>query len=85
MTKNKIHIAVLIMAKNEKKRLHVTLESIKTFADSLIFFDTGSTDNTIEIARDFCTKYNTPCFAFDGTINNIHIDNPNITFVKNIF
>lgn len=56
MSKNKVHIAVLIMAKNEKKRLHVTLESIKNFADSLIFFDTGSEDNTIEIAREFCEK-----------------------------
>jgi glycosyltransferase involved in cell wall biosynthesis len=70
MTKNKIHIAVLIMAKNEKKRLHVTLESIKTFADSLIFFDTGSTDNTIEIARDFCTKYNIPFHLKQGEFVN---------------
>ena len=53
----KIHITVLIMCKNEKKRLHVTLESVKNFADSLTIFDTGSTDNTIQICKDFCEKY----------------------------
>jgi hypothetical protein len=42
----------------------------------------GGIDNDITFEDSFCTKYNTPCFAFDGTINNIHIDNPNITFVK---
>ena len=52
MTKN-IHLAVLIMAKNETKRLHVTLNSIKDTADSLVFYDTGSEDDTIDIARNF--------------------------------
>ena len=70
MSKNKVHIAVLIMAKNEKKRLHVTLESIKNLADSLIFFDTGSTDNTIEITRDFCEKYNIPFRLKQGEFVN---------------
>lgn len=54
----KIHITVLIMCKNEKKRLYVTLESVKNFADSLCIFDTGSSDNTIQICTDFCEKYN---------------------------
>lgn len=53
-----LHIAVLIMTKNEKKRLHVTLESVKDFADSIIMYDTGSSDNTIEIAQTFCEKHN---------------------------
>jgi|UniRef100_A0A6C0IZ29 glycosyltransferase involved in cell wall biosynthesis len=57
MSKNP-HIAVLIMAKNEKKRLHVTLNSIKHVADSLIFFDTGSEDDTISIAENFCSENN---------------------------
>ena len=48
-----VNIAVLIMVKNEHKRLHVTLESIKNFADSLIIYDTGSTDDTIQICKDF--------------------------------
>ena len=55
-----VHIAVLLMVKNEKKRLHVSLESVKDFADSLVIFDTGSTDNTIEICKEFSEKYNIP-------------------------
>jgi glycosyltransferase involved in cell wall biosynthesis len=51
-----VHIAVVMMVKNEKKRLHVTLESVKNFADSLVIFDTGSTDNTIQICQNFCEK-----------------------------
>lgn len=56
----KVHIAVLMMVKNEKKRIKVTLESIRDFADSLIIYDTGSIDNTIDIIQDFSEKYNIP-------------------------
>lgn len=57
MTDN-LHIAVLMMVKNEHKRLHVSLESVKDFADSIVIYDTGSTDDTIEIARNFCDENN---------------------------
>lgn len=60
MSQKRLHIAVYLMVKNEKKRLHVTLESVKGFADSIILYDTGSTDNTIEIAKDFCDKNKIP-------------------------
>lgn len=66
----KIHIAILMMVKNEKKRLHVSLESVKDFADSLIIYDTGSTDNTIEICRDFCKKYDIPLRLKEGEFVN---------------
>ena len=56
----KSHIAVLIMCKNEKKRMRVSLESIKHIADSLVIFDTGSTDNTLEIIKEFTDKNNIP-------------------------
>jgi glycosyltransferase involved in cell wall biosynthesis len=69
MSKNP-HIAVLIMAKNEKKRLLVTLESIKDTADSLVFYDTGSEDNTIEIARNFCEENNIPLRLLEGKFKN---------------
>ena len=60
MSGKKVHIAVLMMVKNEHKRLHVSLESIKNVADSLVLYDTGSTDDTIEIAQKFCQKHNIP-------------------------
>ena len=53
-----VHIAVLLMVKNEKLRLSVTLNSIKDLADSIVMFDTGSEDETIEIARTFCEENN---------------------------
>jgi glycosyltransferase involved in cell wall biosynthesis len=65
-----IHIAVLMMVKNEKKRLHVSLESVKDFADSLIIYDTGSTDNTVQICKDFSEKYNIPLRLKEGEFIN---------------
>ena len=53
-----VHISILMMLKNETKRLHVSLNSIKDFADSLVVYDTGSTDDTIEICEKFCKENN---------------------------
>jgi len=65
-----VHIAVLMMVKNETKRLNVSLNSIKDFADSLVIFDTGSTDDTIEICKNFCDKYKIPLRLKEGTFVN---------------
>lgn len=62
----KVHITVALMVKNEKKRLHVTLESVKSFSDSICMYDTGSEDNTIQIAKDFCEKENIPLHLIEG-------------------
>ena len=69
----KTHIAVLMMVKNEKKRLNVSLESVKNIADSIILFDTGSTDNTIEIAETFSKKYNIPLRLKQGEFVNFEV------------
>ena len=68
-----VHIAVLLMVKNEKKRLHVTLNSIKGFANSLVMFDTGSEDNTIEIAKTFCDENKIPFRLKEGKFVNFSI------------
>lgn len=65
-----VHIAVLMMVKNEHKRLHVSLESIKDTADSLVLFDTGSEDDTVKIATDFCQKNNIPLRLLEGEFKN---------------
>lgn len=54
MSKN-VHIAALIMAKNESKRIQVTLNSLKS-VNSIVFYDTGSADNTIDIVTKFCSE-----------------------------
>ena len=56
MTKKSPHIALLMMLKNEEKRLHVSLDSVIGHIDSIVVFDTGSTDKTIEILETFCKK-----------------------------
>lgn len=55
-----------MMLKNEEKRLHITLESIKDFADKIIIYDTGSTDNTLNILTSFSSKHNIPVHIRKG-------------------
>jgi glycosyltransferase involved in cell wall biosynthesis len=60
-------IAAVCMVKNESKRIHVTLNSIATQVDGLIIFDTGSTDNTVEIITEFASKHNIPLHLKRGS------------------
>lgn len=61
------HIALLMMVKNEHKRLHVSLQSVVGIVSSVVLYDTGSTDNTIQIATDFCKQHNIPLRLKQGT------------------
>jgi glycosyltransferase involved in cell wall biosynthesis len=59
--RSKSLLGACLMLKNEKKRLRATLDSLvvegKPVVDCLVVLDTGSTDNTIQIAQDFCDEY----------------------------
>lgn len=47
-----------------------------------IFLSAGI-GNDISFEEDFCKKYNNlKCYAYDGTINNIKINDKNIQFIK---
>lgn len=54
---HKARIALVMMLKNEEKRLHITLNSAIGFIDSIVVYDTGSTDNTISILEEFSGKH----------------------------
>lgn len=49
-------ISACMIVKNEEELLPQCLESIKDFVDEIIIVDTGSTDNTVEIAKSYGAK-----------------------------
>lgn len=44
-------LSVCIISKNEEKNIARCINSVKNIADEIILVDTGSTDNTVEIAK----------------------------------
>ncbi len=55
-------LALLMMIKNEEKRITVSFDSVKEYTDTFIILDTGSTDSTISICKDYCEKNNIRLF-----------------------
>ena len=52
----KYSLSVTIITKNEADRITRCLESIKDLADEIIVFDSGSTDTTLDIVRQYTDK-----------------------------
>lgn len=48
-------ISICMIMKNEEKNLHKCLGSVKGLAQELILVDTGSTDSTLDIAKEYTT------------------------------
>lgn len=49
-------LSVIVIAKNEADRIASTLSSVYGWADEIIVLDSGSTDATVEICRQFTDK-----------------------------
>jgi len=60
-------LALVMMVKNEKKRIKISLESVKNFVDKFVIMDTGSEDDTIKIIKDFCEENKKELFLFEKT------------------
>jgi hypothetical protein len=59
MSHNKnVHMNIFSNGKELEKRMTVSLESVKDTVDSIVIFDIGLTDNTIQIITTFCKKNN---------------------------
>ncbi|MBZ4654723.1 MAG: hypothetical protein JG781_2080 [Peptococcaceae bacterium] len=68
-------ISLCIIAKNEAENLRRCLTSVAGAVDEIIVVDTGSTDNTCEIAREFGAKVYT--FLWNGSFadaRNVSLD-----------
>jgi O-antigen ligase len=48
-----LHLSVTVITKNEEDRLPLCLKSVVDIADEIIVLDCGSTDSTVEIARQY--------------------------------
>lgn len=54
-------ISVIVITKNEEDKIRVCLESVK-WADEVIVYDNGSSDKTVEIAKEYTDRI----FVFAG-------------------
>ncbi|MEH7125681.1 glycosyltransferase family 2 protein [Bacillus sp. JJ1773] len=50
------NISLVMIVKDEEEHLNACLDSAKNYVSEIVIVDTGSTDNTIEIARDYGAK-----------------------------
>ena len=64
---NEVNISLVMMVKNESKRIHVSLQSVIGFVNRIIIYDTGSTDNTIDIIKDFSVENKISLYIKFGT------------------
>jgi glycosyltransferase involved in cell wall biosynthesis len=63
-------IGLLMMVKDESERIHVSLNSIIGAVDAIIIYDTGSTDNTVEIIKNFGIKNKINTYIIQGSFVN---------------
>ncbi|TEW56616.1 glycosyltransferase family 2 protein [Psychromonas sp. RZ22] len=53
MSLKKHSLSVIVITKNEADRITRCLESVKNIADEIIVFDSGSTDDTVAICKEY--------------------------------
>jgi glycosyltransferase involved in cell wall biosynthesis len=66
-TTTPIHVACVMMVKNESARLRVTLDSVASSIQSMIIYDTGSEDDTLDILRQWSSETSIPLYLLQGS------------------
>ena len=56
ISSKKIKISACYIVKNNAEELKISLQSLKNFANEIIIVDTGSTDDTVQVAKNFGAK-----------------------------
>ena len=59
-------LALTMMVKDEAITIKKSLNSVKDIIDSVIIYDTGSTDNTVSIINKWCNENNKPLYIKHG-------------------
>jgi glycosyltransferase involved in cell wall biosynthesis len=65
-----IQISVVLMVKNEEKRIEISLDSVKNEVDGIILFDTGSSDNTVSVVKKYAKKHNLHLHLIEGVFED---------------
>lgn len=55
-----VKIVLLTMVKNEEKNIQRLFNSVKSWIDGIVLCDTGSTDNTVKLAKSLIEEMNLP-------------------------
>ena len=66
-------IALVMMIKNEEKRIEVSFDSVKDYTDTFIILDTGSVDDTINICKEYCKRNNITLFLKEEPFVNFEV------------
>jgi len=77
-------LAVVCIVKNEEKHLAKALVSVKNLANEIIVVDSGSTDNTVPIAKKFTDKVFQQSWLGYGPQKNFAVSKTNCDFILQI-
>lgn len=85
MTTTKTTLAVALIVKNEAENLQACLETVKGWVDEIIILDSGSTDNTETIARQYTQKFfvndQWPGFGLQRRLAQSHVESDYILWL----
>lgn len=81
---NRASLSVIIICKNEERVITETLESVKGWADEIIVLDSGSTDKTVEIAKQYTDDVHVTDWPGYGKQKNRALDKATCDWVLSI-